>query len=453
MMKVPHAKRPSTVSKRTTNIPNYISRAQILKYIKENPYQLPNDHDLLKFRENSVLSAEEQRNKMRNQRLMDRGFDKLHSFNEGRPSSTIEEDEIPPVANEHQRRVQMNGFIGKSREILLAQIKIDRKLKEVERILQQQQTEQNIIENQMTKIAETNNQYEMTASSLRSEIARCKKDLDNAMTMKTQLAKELKTKRESVAKIKAEITKNEDIVFQYRNYGEFMHSLAPDNEDPLKHFSSPEVLIAEMKQLESENLFLIRRCSEMAQKTERTVGVLKEKLQKALDEKAVLKSLKSKIQPVMEEIYNNSQIEQESEDVSAELDRLSMLIKTTYNQCFENKLDMNSLMMLEKLELALEEKYSMIDNIPKNIVLDKQAQIDRIRREQIRVERNIAKAKEQKKKMEAALARATKPIKKRLGRQLKERMLPISTRKKPDNSQKALDDKIQEEFLFGPIQY
>jgi hypothetical protein len=53
---------------------------------------------------------------------------------------------LPPPVTEHQRREQMNELLCQKSEILLVQLLIDRKMKEIERISQTRKTKKkNII--------------------------------------------------------------------------------------------------------------------------------------------------------------------------------------------------------------------------------------------------------------------------------------------------------------------
>ena len=83
----------------------------------------------------------------------------------------------------------------------------------------------------------------------------------------------------------------------------------------------------------------------------------------------------------------------------------------------------------------------------------KQSKFDKDRREEMRVALQKEKEQIQQEKKEQALARANKPIKKKMGRPVMERSLPRHFVKKDNEKLLRLlaEQKAQEEFLFGEI--
>ena len=434
--------------------PKVLSVSQINKMLKQNPYDLPSDDTLMQIRENSLLENKKQLKNRAQTRIEYRALGSLPALNEKNQSFTTKQDDgIKPVAPERQRKQQMSGFVEQTRDILLAQIKIDRKRKEIERINQLHKTEKGIIQQQIAKIAETNNQYEMTANSIRAEAARARSDMEQAIAQKSQLQKSLKTLQNSVSKIKAEITKNEDIVFSFRNYRDFLQSLTPPGEDPIRFFQRPEQLIQELEQVEEENLSLIQEIKEMEHSEQRALDSIRDHLNKATQEKNQMEAAASHIPKVDALEFDNSSILKTVNETDLELKKLTKIVSTAYSRCFANKTDLSPVMMLERIENGLEKLYQMSEEIPNSFLIEEQAAIDKDRREKQRIGKQKEKDREQKMKIAAALERANKPVKKRTGRPLNTRVLPIvHTRVKKDDK-RAQDEKMQEELLFGPINY
>lgn len=423
----------------------------ISQLIKKNPYNLPPDEDLLSINDKNRQKAQSEM-KQRSQTKIE--YRSLHNLPRLQSSHSVVqdvEDELKPVATEHQRRQQMHGFVEQTRNILLAQLKIDRKSKEMERIMQQQLTEQGIIQAQIAKIAETNNQYDMTSNSLKAELARAKKECEKALNERKQLQKDLKFKIDTIARIKAEITKNEDIVFAYRNYGDFLKSLTPPGEDPLQRFQSPQTLLNEFEQLESDNLFLIQKCCELEQETDRAMENLRKELTTAQEEKRKMEIAEQKINPIAAINASDSSIQHDAIQFDSELSTLTKYIQSTYVKCFGSKSDFGPTTMLERLENELEYLYKRIAELPPEFVLQTQAHIEKVRRDQARADRQQQKLLEQRRKTEQAIERANRPVTKRTGRPLRMRVLPMQLTHHVNDEKKILDEKIQEELLFGPI--
>ena len=432
--------------------PKILSIDQINKLLKQNPYNLPSDDTLLQIREKNILENKKQLEKRAKTRIEYRGLDILPNLSEKKKSFLAQEEEtIKPVAPERQRRQQMSGYIDQTRDILLSQIKIDRKRKEIERIKQLQKTEKGIIQQEIAKIAETNNQYEMTMNSIKSQATRARSEMEQAINQKQRLQKQLKALENSISKIKAEITKNEDIVFQYRNYHKFLQKLTPEGENTQLYFQHPDQLIQELEQMENENLFLIQEIKDMERSRDRAVDEIRSSLSEASKEQEEIDAKWKKVTMVDPIDFDNSGVLRDVDAVDQELNRLTKIVKSSYSKCYSNKTDLTPVMMLERLENGLEKLYQIAAEIPDSFIIEEQAIIDKERREKQRVEKQKEKQRQQKMKIAAAVERSKKPVKKRTGRPLRARYLPIVHAKVKSDDQKLLDEAKQEQLLFGPI--
>ena len=445
MLTKPHS--PKKISR--IKSPKTFTYEQIKMMLKQNPFEISNDEDL---HLNQILSQEKQnKSKQPHQSLVKRAVPNSLPKLQEKNITKNEEEVIKPVAPERQRRQQMHCYVDQTREILLTQIKIDRKRKEIKRIKQQQKTEKAIIENEVSKIAETNNQYEMTANGIKAQLTRARSEMERALLEKQEIQRILKHKQSSVAKIRAEITKNEDIVFASRNYAEFLKSLAPDDQNPLVYFKNPETLMKEMDQLEAENLFLIKKCQELEQEKDRAVEMIKEHLEEAEKEKMMMDEASRHVKQIDAIHFDTSQLSSDTDDVEKERVYLAKIVQSSYMKCFSNKAEMTPIMMLEKIENCLEKLYIQLEDVPLSFVLEEQSKIDKQRREELRILKQQHDNLEQKKKRDAAIARAKKPVQKKMGRRLNARMLPLVRNRKEHDDKKMQDEKLQEEFLFGPI--
>lgn len=442
---------PSIISKKagsSIKSPKAITFEQIKQMLKQNPYNVPPDDQLLKIKEKQQEQERLRQMEMAHQSLVARNVQGLPTLSE----KTIEKKENQQIAGERQRRQDMHGFVNQTRDILIAQIKIDRKRNEIQRINQQQKTEKAIIENETSNLEVTRNQYEMTANGIKAQLQRAKTEMERALVEKAEIQRQLKMKRESVARIKSEITKNEDSVFAARNYKQFLESMTPEGEQPFEHFNKESVLTSDIEHLEEENLFLIKKCTEMETEKERGIQVMESNLAKATQEKDKMEEASNRVSLVDPIECDTTQLMKNTETIEEERVRLAKIVENAFIKCFSMKTDMNPVMMLERIENGLELLYKKQSEISESFVQEQQTLIDKQRREEARIARQQQKIKEQKKKMEAALERAQRPIKAKVGRPTRERVLPVTFQRKEDSG-KIQDEKLQEEFLFGPIQF
>ena len=445
-------KNPSPRAYSRIKSPKTFTYERLKQMLKENPFDVVPDNELLEANE-VIVEEEKKKLKAKSQlSLVKRALPyNLPPLQDKGKENQNGEEEIKPVAPERQRKQQMNGLVDQTREILLSQIKIDRKRKEIQRIKQLQKTEKAQIEKEISKIAETGNQYEMTANGIKAQLDRAHSEMERALIEKQEMQRTLKKKKDNIAKIKAEITKNEDIVFQSRNYAEFLKSMTPEGEDALKYFWNPEVLTNEMDKLEEENLFLIRKCREFEQQKERNIDMIKGDLEEAECELNQINEAAKKVTSIEPISFDKTQLFQSINEIEKERMKLARVVEKAYLKCFSIKAEMTPVMMLEKIENGLEKLYLQVQDITDHFVIEEQLKIDKQRREAARILKQQQSKKERKMKRDAAYERATKPVQKKMGRPLRTRILPVTFHRTDNKDRKLLDEKLQEEFLFGPI--
>lgn len=428
-----------------------------------NPFEIPSDVDMMLKRDKELQNIKDFQKKLKDKSLVQRDVTMKSSsiYSAGKQltknfksvsDSTSNLDIAPPVA-EHQRRENMSEFIDQKREIFLAQLLIDRKVKEIERISNMKKAEKQNIEEEEAKIAETLNQYKMTGNQIDAELTRGKKAMDDAIKRKAELSKELKKRRASVAIIKSEISKNEDLLESFKSYYDFLKKLSPlDDVEPTEYFKEPSQLLGEMEKVEYENLFLVKQCEEMYNDTENSLRAIGFEIDKTVGEKDAITARTNSI-PAVEGFDYLPTNKQDTEYVESELTRLSNLVKKVYLACFKQNADLNTLTMLERIENGLEGMYSTCNGINSTFLYERQSLRDKKRREDQRVAANLKKLEEQRRKAEAALERAKRPIKRKMGRPLRERCLPIKSRRPVDDKAKQEEERAIEELLFGEIIY
>jgi hypothetical protein len=423
-----------------------------------NPFQLPADSDLFQLRDRQTEDAVRLRAKFQTKSLVDRT---TLSFESQAGSGLIFEEsgdegqggpQLRPPTAEHQRRQQMPEFIDEKREILLAQLLIDRKNKEVERIQNMRKTEKKQIIEELGKIAETSNQYKMTTNQYEAELQRSKKSMDAAIKRRTELSKDLKKKTAGVSVLESEISRNEETLDSYRTYSTFLHRLTPSEADMSGFFTEPTVLLDELENVENENLFLIGYCQEMRDSQDNSVRRMDGSIS-AMDAETV------EIEDAMERLNQIDDLTQllslshpENDELDNSLNLVSQLVRKTYKQCFGDPGDINTLSRLERIENELERLYRQSSNIDASFMNSKQTEKEKARRDIQRREKAEQHERDQKRKLEQALLRAQMPIKRRTGRPVVFRTLPIlgATNAAVDQK-KQEEEQQQDELLYGEL--
>lgn len=352
--------------------------------------------------------------------------------------------EVPQFKTERHQR--MTEFIEQKREIFLIQLMIDRKNKERNKLSNDIITEEKNLQDTEIQIEQTANQYKMQSAQIEANLARARIAAEAATKKRMELQKELKRATNAVGVSKSEILKNEDTLEAYRRYDKFMRMVAPEP------FKDPKELIDYFAQMENENLFLLQQCqnieNDIMSKVDEASGRINE-TQKDID--VVEKKLEKVPEiPVLEETLVTGS--SETEMLDNELVFITEMVSKTYTACFGKGANVTAISQLEKIEMALEHLYDEIATVKPSFVAEKQSIKDKERRENEKREANEAKVAELKRKMEAALARSNKPVKKRTGRPPVCRMLPNSTNKKNVEKVQAqmLEQQRLDHLLFDP---
>jgi hypothetical protein len=420
-----------------------------------NPFDLPPDSSLFDLRDREAAEMREQHNLLMQRSLVDRTLSRLpplHASSGRSPGSPGETQTLAPPPAERQQRQQMTEFVDQKREIFLVQLLIDRKNKEIDRIQNIRKTEKKNIIQEQGKIAEQSNQNKMTTSQQELELSRAKRSMDAAIKQRTELSKELKKKTAFVQVLESEISRNQETLDAYRSYAEFMKRLTPESTKPLEFFTEPEVLLQELENVENENLFLIRHCQELTDEQDGALRIVQAEIDGRNAESEVLMAAVGRLPQVTEVPAVASGALKECDALDVQLRAFAAIVRKTYRQCFSEASEVNTLTRLERLEMELETMYRQSGTIDPSFRAMQQTEKDRARRDKQRKEKAEKLEREQKRKLEQALIRAQMPVKRRAGRPVYERTLPIKKRKDPiDERKKQQEEQQQEVFLYGPI--
>lgn len=440
--------------------PLHIIDKALLLQVK-NPFDLPPDSELLQMRDEENRKNKERHQKLIKQSIINRSLSSLApSASQSRHGtrSALENKEyglgISPPKAEHQQRQQMDEFIGQKREIFLVQLLIDRKNKEIQRIQNLRKTEKKNIAEEEAKIAEVSNQYKMTTNQIDAELNREKKAMDQAIKNRTMAQKKLKQKTSYVDAITNENSRNLETRTAYQNYFKFLSNLTPPDTKMFDFFTNPQVLLDEIEKVENENLFLIQHCHELQYEQETVTSAVKSDIRQTTAESDDLLNAIGKLNKVEQLIFTGEKNTPENESMEKEINKLAKIVTQTYEECFNETADVNTLTRLERIENELEQMYRQLMSIDPEFIKAKQTEKDKKRREEQRKAKAEEQQKEQARKHKQALLRAQMPIKRKTGRPVHERLLPIKlNRNQIDEKQKLIEEQAQDVFLYGDIEY
>jgi hypothetical protein len=139
-----------------------------------------------------------------------------------------------------------------------------------------------------------------------------------------------------------------------------------------------------------------------------------------------------------------------ADELDNELAHLTKRIEDVHTNCFGSTGSIPAMLMLERVENALEGLYRQLACVKPQFADATQRKKDEERLEKLRLTLAEKKAAEQKLKFDQALERAQMPIKKRTGRPPLRRMLPIPmNRKDPEQSRaEQLERERLEKLLY-----
>ena len=347
---------------------------------------------------------------------------------------------------------RMSEFIQQKRDVFLIQLLIDQKNEEIKKINNTiYQSEKNYLESE-DRFKDLTQKYKYISQQSDKAVAKQRMAAEAASCTKNELLKQLKQTTHSIGIIRADISKNQEMLENYTSYHDFLMRIKPKDKPVEWYFDDPKKLEDEFDKYEKENLFLMNQ----------SLAIDEQMSNGAKNYSNALETIKSTLEQI-----ENTQIEQEKENINFknaqnsviqesqkiddELELIKKQVHKTYVRIYGTDSQISEMLMLEKINRDIEELYSDITLLRASYYAEKQAVCDKIRREEQRVELQKQKEIIQQEKKDAAIARANKPIKKKMGRPLIPRTNIRKVRRNDDERARriAMEQKKQEEFLFG----
>ena len=366
----------------------------------------------------------------------------------------------PTKQNKSQR---ITEFIQEKREIYFIQLIIDKKLEQIQSIQDDIQAQEDNIVNTEKELDADFHRYKIASMKVQEDLTKSRKASEEATHKRLQLSQELKRTTTSVGLIRSEILKNEDTLEQYKSYQQFLNEFVEETSKSIEeYYSSPHYLIDELDKIETDNLFLVMQC-------ERLNNILEHKEKMARQDIAEISSEIEQIlledrrftKRIQEPIFQKSlQAErytiapetlQANDQVDKELEDINKCVSRTFRKCFNKDSEIPAISMLEQIEAELENQFVAILELDDDYIVRKQNSMMKKHREIAREAKRMRQIQEQQKKIDQALERANRPIKKKQGRPLmpKSAIQKIEHSDESRNKRYLLEQQKQDEFLFG----
>ncbi|KAK8891511.1 Cilia- and flagella-associated protein 100 [Tritrichomonas musculus] len=470
--------------KRTASSLSTTSSTSVLS----GPFRIPNDNEIFAIRDQQRKEKLEYQESLKGTKCYLRGLDLLSDGTSSSLSSTRRSNfrymtQLPPpkVSAENEALAQLilspdsnqsqeglRDFIDQKREIFLAQLSIETKREELQRLerlereeeenLQKREAEINLFKDQFRSFLEADGK--LTMDKRREAEQKSKQRLEVSLRIK-QISTE-------ISSLRNEIAHYEEKYKECEGYKDFLESLTPSewreaHPFPELYFTKPEQLIEILEHLENQNMFLIRHCQDAEEAVERIKSKFNELLEERDRELLIMTEKKEMQDKRIEEMKErNEQYKYEGEFhhinelPPSELKYLISSITDFHNKLgFDEAATGDTSTMLKRIEVKMEELNRSLAKIDQRVVRDMAQDKARKRRDLERLEKAAKKQKEQEEKTLKALQLAKMPQMKKTGRPLMPKSLPIQVESREKREEKMRIEQARKEadhnLLFGPI--
>jgi hypothetical protein len=343
------------------------------------------------------------------------------------PPSDAEVKPVLPDAPHSARQLRPSMIVLDKREVFMAEVMVQRKREEIARLSAEIEAAEAKLSESERQMADMSNELKMTSIQMEAAVARAQKATQSAEKKRLELQRECQLLKQRLAIIRSGISKSRDQLDAYRQYRKFLLMLTPEGDSLEDFYRNPSKLIQELDRLEETNLFLIRESHGLQGQIDRNIRKVNTQMSMTDANLAEMQDIHDQI-PVLAEFTDTLRegSVKYSEQIESELVFLTERIAHTHSRCLGNARGMPALLMLERIEAALEDLYNRLQRVKPQFAEAKQKKKDEARLEQQMVAAAEKKVAEQKLKYDQAVERAQMPIKKRTGRPPVKRMLPIA---------------------------
>lgn len=377
-------------------------------------------------------------------------------------------DTLIPPPDSIQKKEGLKDFISQKRDIFMAQLAIDTKKEELQRLERLEREEEASLKAKEDEINLFREQFKAFLESDGQATMEARRSADNKSKERLKVYTKIKQVSSQIAALRSEIAHHDEKLQECQEYQEFLEGLTPpmwrkEHPQPEIYFKDPKQLVAIMVSLEEENMFLIRHCQESEELIERYKtkfndllksrdGSMDEMMQNKEEKERELNETRERNEQYKvsgEFRYGNELSESEMKELYASVSKFhEQLGYDTTSSC-----DIS--LMLRRIESKMEEMIQKLERLDQVVVKTLALEKEYEHREQSRTEAQEKQKLLQAEKVRKAIALANKPIKRKTGRPLIERMLPKKGESRQEEEERAralkAEQEADEKLLFGHI--
>jgi len=426
-----------------------------------NPFFLPNTEEIYSQHEEIAQKRKDDVKKIKMMPLSERallptGVTSHRSMkqkfeNKIKNNSDSVVDSIMPLSEKYQRQTNTSNIIEEQREIFLSNLLISRHQKELERLAYIKSTQEAKLENMEFESNEAQNRSKTIQNQYDKIRSREKLNLEELNKKRQNIEVQTKKKRIEIASLKNEIRQYEEAYSIYKAYDSFLNEI--------KHIygrrpESSSELLDFFDAMERENLFLLQNAHQIQNQSESSQTGVYEELKLCKGENSKLETEIAHLQLQRDELMKSDHFSiPKSDQLDESLDILQKSISKIYLKCFPDAdPSQKPLTMLSIIENNLETMMKKLDTITNKADIAQKVKVlyDK-RRQELRAANQNKILKEQEEKKNQMIERATKPVKKRTGRPLYERVILAQYKKRDAIKYEAeqIEKDRLEKLLFG----
>jgi hypothetical protein len=387
------------------------------------------------------------------------------------PAASAEEETLARLILSPEASEATEGlreFIGQKRDIFLAQLAIDTKREELQRLERLEREESENLANREAEIIMFQKQFRAFLDADSAALIEARHAAETKSKQRLEVSLRIKQVSAQISALRSDIAHHEEKLQECETYKQFIEGLTPQawrakHPMPELYFTQPQQLMEIMETLESQNMFLLQHCHEAEQEVERCKTEFNELLESrdvTITEMTYRENASR--QRLEEQKANNEQYKMVGEfHFGSEFDEAELRELTNAFVSFHGQLGVedtstgDNVAILKRIEDRMEYLFQVLSRKNQNLVKELYIEKVRHRHDFERAEKAARKQKEQEEKTLRALALATMPIKRFNGRRLMPRTLPAK-----DQDRETLEEHMRIEaeqreadhnLLFGPI--
>lgn len=434
----------------------------------QNPFRIPDDKEQFQLHETMRNSVKKSRSRLLDIVPSRENFRHLTQVTT-QPISNEEKalDALIPAPDSSKNREGLREFISQKREIFLAQLAIDTKREELQRLEKLEKEEEQALKAKAAEINLFKTQFANFIESDGKATMEARSSAEKKSKERLQVSMKIKQVSSQISTLRNEIAHQDEKLAECQEYQQFLESLTPPDwrkaHPGEMYFQNPDQLINIIVSLEEQNMFLIRHCQEAEEAVERYRAKFNELLNsREGGMKQMINNKEEKEKELTQLRENNGQYKTEgafrygnelNDDEYKQIQQDIIIFHKFLGFDVASSNDIS--MMLRRIENKMEQLILKLEKAEPSHVRSLALEKERERRDLKRTKDQEEKQMAQAEKVRKAIELANKPIERKLGRPVVERIIPKKGQSRQEEEDRARQEKLEkeadEQLLFGQI--